>query len=111
MNVLIFSVLLPFFYMLPIKSLSSITKPKVVIIGGGIHGATTSYYLSQRGYQPVIIEKTNIASAASGKSGKYNEVLSCMLFALIPRAWSTDDYDKRFPIESNLLLSFAKVDF
>ena len=38
----------------------------IILIGGGIHGVSTAYYLSQRGVKSLIIEKSSIASAASG---------------------------------------------
>jgi len=38
----------------------------IISIGGGIHGVSTAYYLSQRGVKSLIIEKSSIASAASG---------------------------------------------
>ena len=44
---------------------------KVVIIGGGIHGASTAYYLTQMGIQPTIIERSTVGAAASGKSGGF----------------------------------------
>lgn len=46
------------------------TKP-VVIIGGGIHGASIAYNLSLKGVKVVIIESTMIAAAASGKAGGF----------------------------------------
>jgi glycine/D-amino acid oxidase-like deaminating enzyme len=44
---------------------------KVCVVGGGIIGASIAYYLSKRGVRCVLIEKTQIASAASGKSGGF----------------------------------------
>lgn len=38
----------------------------IISIGGGIHGVSTAYYLSQRGVKSLIIEKSSIAAAASG---------------------------------------------
>jgi heterodisulfide reductase subunit A-like polyferredoxin len=38
----------------------------VVILGGGIIGASTAYYLSKRGVACTIIERSSVASAASG---------------------------------------------
>lgn len=45
-------------------------KP-IVILGGGIHGASVAYYLALRHEKPLIIERTNIAAAASGKAGGF----------------------------------------
>ena len=45
---------------------------KVIILGGGIHGVSIAYFLSSRfGIQPIIIEQTEIACAASGKAGGF----------------------------------------
>ncbi len=44
---------------------------KVAICGGGVIGTSIAYYLSQRAIQVVVIERTGIANAASGKSGGF----------------------------------------
>ena len=44
---------------------------RVVICGGGVIGAAIAYYLSRRGARPVVIERHEIAGAASGKSGGF----------------------------------------
>ncbi|CAM9856418.1 unnamed protein product, partial [Discosporangium mesarthrocarpum] len=44
---------------------------KVVIIGGGIVGASTAYHLTLRGVKPVVIERSAVAAAASGKAGGF----------------------------------------
>ena len=47
---------------------------RVVIVGGGIIGVATAYYLLQRGDPDVhvtIIERNAIAGAASGKAGGF----------------------------------------
>ena len=43
----------------------------VVICGGGVIGACIAYFLSRRGAEPVVVERTAIACAASGKSGGF----------------------------------------
>eukprot|EP00304_Pavlova_gyrans_P012076 CAMPEP_0206047442 /NCGR_PEP_ID=MMETSP1466-20131121/21274_1 /ASSEMBLY_ACC=CAM_ASM_001126 /TAXON_ID=44452 /ORGANISM="Pavlova gyrans, Strain CCMP608" /LENGTH=360 /DNA_ID=CAMNT_0053422457 /DNA_START=1 /DNA_END=1083 /DNA_ORIENTATION=+ len=45
--------------------------PRVLICGGGIIGASTAYYLSKRGCKPIIVERCEIAAAASGKAGGF----------------------------------------
>lgn len=40
-----------------------------VIIGGGVIGCLTAYYLTQRGLKPVVVESDRIASGASGLAG------------------------------------------
>lgn len=40
---------------------------RVIICGGGIIGAATAYYLAQLGVAATVIERENLAAAASGK--------------------------------------------
>src|SRR5436189_6020521 len=42
------------------------SAPDVVIVGGGIAGMTTAYYLSQAGVPSVVVERDAIGSHASG---------------------------------------------
>ncbi len=44
---------------------------RVLICGGGVIGAATAYFLSRRGVEAVVIERTGLACAASGKSGGF----------------------------------------
>jgi len=44
---------------------------RVIICGGGVIGAATAYFLSRRGIMPIVVERTGIACAASGKSGGF----------------------------------------
>ena len=44
---------------------------RVAICGGGVIGVALAYYLSLRGAEPIVIERTGIANAASGKSGGF----------------------------------------
>lgn len=44
----------------------------VIIIGGGVMGACSAYYLSKdSSIRITLIEKTDIACAASGKAGGF----------------------------------------
>eukprot|EP00291_Cryptomonas_curvata_P004534 CAMPEP_0172187784 /NCGR_PEP_ID=MMETSP1050-20130122/21541_1 /TAXON_ID=233186 /ORGANISM="Cryptomonas curvata, Strain CCAP979/52" /LENGTH=136 /DNA_ID=CAMNT_0012862167 /DNA_START=179 /DNA_END=586 /DNA_ORIENTATION=- len=48
------------------------THPKnVVILGGGIIGASIAYHLSKRGVQPLVVERSKVGAAASGKAGGF----------------------------------------
>lgn len=40
----------------------------IVIIGGGIMGCATAYYLAKRGIKALVLEKSTVAAAASGRN-------------------------------------------
>ncbi|MGH6814898.1 MAG: NAD(P)/FAD-dependent oxidoreductase [Hyphomicrobiaceae bacterium] len=44
---------------------------RVSICGGGVIGASIAYFLSCRGVKAIVIERTGLACAASGKSGGF----------------------------------------
>ena len=44
---------------------------RVVICGGGVIGTSIAYFLSRRGARAIVVERTGIACAASGKSGGF----------------------------------------
>ncbi len=44
---------------------------RVLICGGGAIGASLAYFLAERGAEPVVIERSGVANAASGKSGGF----------------------------------------
>jgi len=44
---------------------------RVLICGGGVIGASIAYFLMRRGVQSIVIERTGLACAASGKSGGF----------------------------------------
>ena len=44
---------------------------RVAICGGGVIGAGTAYYLSLRQVELIVVERTGVACAASGKSGGF----------------------------------------
>ena len=44
---------------------------RVLICGGGVIGAAIAYFLSLRSVEAVVIERTGLACAASGKSGGF----------------------------------------
>ena len=44
---------------------------RVLICGGGVIGASIAYFLSCRGVAATVIERTEIACAASGKAGGF----------------------------------------
>src|SRR5437763_9382792 len=44
---------------------------RVVICGGGVIGAAIAYFLTRRGVRPIVVERTGLACAASGKAGGF----------------------------------------
>lgn len=44
---------------------------RVIICGGGVIGASIAYFLTNRGVKPIIVERTGVACAASGKAGGF----------------------------------------
>jgi glycine/D-amino acid oxidase-like deaminating enzyme len=44
---------------------------RILIVGGGVIGTSIAYHLSARGADVIVIERSAIASAASGKSGGF----------------------------------------
>jgi glycine/D-amino acid oxidase-like deaminating enzyme len=47
------------------------TGKRIVICGGGAIGAAIAWFLSLRGARPVVVERHEVGSAASGKSGGF----------------------------------------
>src|SRR5215510_4173597 len=58
----------------------------VLICGGGVIGASIAWFLAKRGAKPVVIERTGVANAASGKSGGFLALDWCDGTALAPLA-------------------------
>lgn len=44
---------------------------RVVILGAGLQGAALAYYLTLRGIKPLVVERKEVAAAASGKGGGF----------------------------------------
>ncbi len=44
---------------------------RVVICGGGVIGACTAYFLARRGLDVTVVERAEVAAAASGKAGGF----------------------------------------
>jgi len=59
---------------------------QILICGGGVIGASIAYFLSRRGVTPVVIERTGVACAASGKSGGFLALDWCDGSPLAPLA-------------------------
>ncbi len=59
---------------------------KVVICGGGVIGAATALFLSQRGADVVVVERAGVANASSGKAGGFLALDWCDGSPLAPLA-------------------------
>ena len=59
---------------------------RVVICGAGVIGASTAYFLSLRQVEAVVVERTGVACAASGKSGGFLALDWCDGSPLAPLA-------------------------
>ena len=44
---------------------------RVVIAGAGVIGACIAFFLTRCGVKPIVVERTGVAHAASGKSGGF----------------------------------------
>ena len=44
---------------------------RVLICGGGVIGACTAWFLARRGVEVIVVERTEVACAASGKAGGF----------------------------------------
>lgn len=72
----------------------------VVVIGGGLLGASTALHLAQAGLEVILVEKDSIGSAASGRNGGQ----------IIPglARWGADTMLEHFsPLEAKRLWRFA----
>jgi glycine/D-amino acid oxidase-like deaminating enzyme len=58
------------------------SRKRVVICGGGAIGVAIAYFISLRGAQPIVIERYEVAGAASGKSGGFLALDWCQGSAL-----------------------------
>jgi glycine/D-amino acid oxidase-like deaminating enzyme len=59
---------------------------RVLICGGGVIGASIAYFLSRRGVEATVIERTGLACAASGKAGGFLALDWCDGTPLAPLA-------------------------
>lgn len=74
-----------------LESLKRDETTEVCIIGGGLFGLTTAYYLSQNGFKVTVLEKDEIGKRASGNTtGKITSQHDLFYAHLI------DDYGEEF---------------
>jgi glycine/D-amino acid oxidase-like deaminating enzyme len=55
----------------PHRNPNTTNSKRIVICGGGAIGAAIAYFASRRGARPIVIERHEVAGAASGKSGGF----------------------------------------
>jgi len=65
-------------------------KKDIIVIGGGMSGCSTAYYLAKSGFNVVIVEQRSIGSGASGRTG------SCLM-QLDGRNMTPERVRKRLP--------------
>ena len=71
---------------------------KIVICGGGIQSAAIAYYLSLRGVKSTIVERSQVACAASGKAGGF-----------LARGWGSGATRQLHEVSFDLHEQLAKV--
>ncbi|MCH9037056.1 MAG: FAD-binding oxidoreductase [Chloroflexi bacterium] len=76
----------------------------VVIIGGGVSGLSSAYFLAKAGMDVVVVEKGAIGREASGRNGgslspRADEPDVIPLAALAREVWSTLDLELGYPTE------------
>ena len=65
---------------LNLKALDKEEKTEVCVIGGGLLGLTTAYYLTLAGKKVILLEKDDIGEKTSGNTtGKKEDFVRCLL--------------------------------
>ena len=63
-----------------LKSLESDEETEVCVIGAGLFGLTTAYYLTQCGKKVVVLERDGIGKKVSGNNRKNHESTRVILY-------------------------------
>jgi len=82
----------------------------VVILGGGVIGGAIAYYLSRKGLPATVIERCDIACAASGKSGGFLARDWCVGQLQEPLALLSFDLHTDLPGELSQDYGYRRVD-
>ncbi len=59
----------------------------VVVVGGGILGTSTAYWLARRGVRVVLLDQTMLAAGATGRNGGFLTVGAATSYAHAVRTW------------------------
>ena len=83
---------------------NAVDSADVVIIGGGVSGLSSAYFLAKAGMDVVVVEKGAIGREASGRNGgslspRADEPDVIPLAALAREIWSTLDLELGYPTE------------
>ena len=62
----------------------------VVVVGGGILGTSTAYWLARNGVRVVLLEQTSLAAGATGRNGGFLTVGAATLYGHAIRTWGHD---------------------
>ena len=67
---------------------------EILIIGGGITGASTAYFLTQAGHEVILLERNELACEASGlNAGTLWQIgWALLLISQIRSAWEVCKY-------------------
>lgn len=95
-----------------------VREADVVIIGGGVHGASASYYLSKAGKHVVLIERRTIGSGSSGASGgiircHYSNEPVVRLADRAAKLWPRLEAELGYPVDymrNGLIVAVAAAD-
>lgn len=70
----------------------------VIVVGGGVHGASLAFHLACRGVRPVVLERSSVGAGATGRSSgmvrMHYDVLAETRLALLSHAWFRDWKDR-----------------
>ena len=83
--------------------------PRVVICGGGVIGASIAYHLARRGIGATVVERHDIACAASGKSGGFLALDWCDGSPLEPLARKSFEMHAEFARELGVDCGYRRV--
>ena len=81
-----------------------VAEADAVVVGGGVSGSSTAYYLSKAGKKVIVVEKGLIAGEASGRNGGFTMQMGraprlMSLAQLAVRLWPTIEQETGHPTE------------